>query len=96
MLIEYCSENYRAGELTIKNGATNEQLSVRDAIFKCTSHFNIHCVQILRHPIGEETKMREWVEKRGYYEKNGNIQNDEAERVISVGGFGLPPLTTIG
>ena len=56
-------------EFNIHNAATNEQLTVRDAIFEAPKGPGIHYVEILRHRKGEDAKIREWIEERAYYEK---------------------------
>ena len=69
----------RVEKFTIDNAATNEQLTVRNAMFKMhpTSSNSIHYVEIVRHPRGAEAKMRDWVKGRAYYKNNYKDDDDE-------------------
>ena len=63
-------------EFNIENAATNEQLTVRNAIFGRPKGRNIHYVKVLRHSTGEDAKCREWIEDRAYYEKKYGCDDD--------------------
>ena len=51
-------------------------------------------MEVVRHPRGADSKMREWIEQKAYYEKKfNNIYADEAEQqLIEITG----PVLTIG
>ena len=54
------------------NAVTNEQLTIRNANFtnaNTNSNINIDYVEIVRHPMGEAAKMRDWLKQRAYYER---------------------------
>ena len=85
--------NERAEEFAVQNAATNEQLTVRNAHFYKSYWHNAHYVEVLRHPIGADTNMRELVKEWAYYEnkyKFPNEDRDEAEQVIFIAGPSLP------
>ena len=79
-------------EPPLKNAATNEELTIRNAIFK--SQFGpTHYVEVLRYPTGSNARMQEWVKQRAFfeqYEKCLKEDDDGAEQQITV----YPP--TIG
>ena len=76
-------------EFILENTDTNEQLTVRNAIFeKPMNGDKIHYVQILRYPMGAEAKMWGWIEANGR-----RLYQEADERVISIGGW---PSLTIG
>jgi len=84
----YGEQHIRVEEFNIDNAATNEQLTVRNAMFKMhpVSSNSIHYVEILRHPKGADAKMRDWVKGRAYYEKKYKDGNDiEVEADMDVG-----------
>ena len=71
-----------AEERTLTNAATKEELTVRNAVFQAGA-LPYHYVEIMRHPIGAEANMREWVKERAYYEKTWNpTAYGEEEQVI--------------
>ena len=53
----------------------------------------IHYVEIVRHPIDADDKMRNWIKERAYYEERNKRDDDktkpfhEAERMIWIGGW---------
>ena len=82
----YNEHNIRVEEFTMDKAATNEQLAVRNGIFERPEGYDIHYVEILRHPKGAETIMRDWIKKRAYYEKKYKDGNDiEVEADMDVG-----------
>ena len=66
----------RADELTFENEATNEELTIRNAIYEKPNGEIVHYVEVLRHPIGAEAKMRKWVKERAYFEQTYNSSNE--------------------
>ena len=57
----------------IENSTTKEQLVIRNAIFETPEtevYYGgiIRYAEVVRHPIGAAAKMREWVDKRAYFE----------------------------
>ena len=81
-----------AEEFTIENAATNEKLSVRNAIFqKPMNGTDMHYAEIVRHPTGADAQIREWIKQRAYYEKDysseidGLGQYDKEEQTIKIG-----------
>ena len=91
----------RADELQIENAATNEQLAAQNKVFK-SANYGLHIhhyLEIVRHPKGANTKIREWIEQRAYYENkykhddDGSRSYHEAdEQMISI----PEPALTIG
>ena len=78
--LKYAERHLRADELTLENAATKEELTVRNANFAWLKQgYDIHYVEIMRNPIGAE--MREWIEKRTYYENDFN-NKIEANKMI--------------
>ena len=76
----YYSANVKqADEFKIENAATNEELTVSNAIFTPRYGDGINFVEILRHPAGADTKMREWLKKRAYFEKQFEAQDEDDE-----------------
>ena len=70
LLINYVPPHERPAEFTIQNAATKEQLTLRNAEIETKANDGIfyYYVEVLRHPIGAEAKMREWVKEWAYYE----------------------------
>ena len=91
----FIDRDERAKEFTVQNPATNEQLSIRNAHFnkpfvQFGGHGQINYVEVLRHPIGADANMREWVKQRAYYDYKYDYQvRDKAEQVISLTGPSL-------
>ena len=80
---DYSERHLRVGEFTFENAATKEELTVRDAIFKNPLNgADVHYVELLRHPIGADAIMREWIAKRAYYEKQYSSHVDENNKEI--------------
>ena len=68
--IEHYLSRHVAEERTDPNATTNEQLSVRNAVFKAPMYREkIRYVEIMRYPTGAEANMREWVKRRAYFEQ---------------------------
>ena len=85
--------NFRPDERAEQSLDTDEELAVRNALFESAleEENNIEYVEIMRHPIGAETKMREWIKERAYFEKKcrGRYfddveQHDQLEQVVCV------------
>lgn len=80
VFLEFYGHAYPTDKINLQNATTKEQLTIRDAMFKIPKQFErIRYVEILRHPIGAEAKLREWIEQRAYYEK---IYQGETEKII--------------
>ena len=41
-------------------------------------------VEVLRHPTGADLKMKEWIEKRAFFEKRYNSDEIEANKIIRI------------
>ena len=81
------ARNKRAKEFTVQNTATNEQFDVRNAIFDKPYWGRTDYAEVLRHPIGADAEIREWIEQRAYYTSKYKYmwqKLDEAEQVISI------------
>ena len=79
--------NERAEEFTVQNTATNEQLAIRNAILDKQYWGRTEYMEVLRHPIGADAKIREWIEQRAFYTSKYKYswqKLDEAEQVISI------------
>ena len=81
------------------NAVTNEQLSIRNANFthaNAYSNINIDYVDIVRHPMGEAGKMREWLKQRAYYERMYNRSYDNDNGTMQEISIDLPTRLIIG
>ena len=79
----------KPGDEIIENATTNEQLAIRHGYFDSQQHGTIHFVEILRHPMGADANLREWLKKRDYYENRYNNAQHEEERKIQISGYEL-------
>ena len=61
----------------MENATTKEELTARNGMFKRPCLDDIHYVEIVRNPAGANANMREWIKKRGYYEKKFDDRDDE-------------------
>ena len=71
----------------MENAATNEQLGVRNAILELPETekhqgLDIHYVEIVRHPAGADAKIRDWIEKRAYFEKIYTENVEEEQQIM--------------
>ena len=87
------SQQHHVDEFNYENATTKEQLTVRNAIFEKPGGNVIHYVEILRHQMGANATMREWIKNRAHYEKLYKVDGDEAEQIVRIRGW---PPPTIG
>ena len=92
LFIRYCEiYKYLAEEFEFKceNANTKEQLVARNEYYGKPVGWekDAHYVEILRHPLGAEAKMQDWLRERAYFEKYGD------ERQVISTGLGWPMLT---
>ena len=57
--LKFSERDFRVEEFNIEKTATNEQLTVRNAVYNLH-----HYVEIKRHSIGADAFMREWIKER--------------------------------